>query len=175
MASPDTLQALWRGFEARGSLPALIGFDGQQAETWSFAKLHEISLRVAMALARRGIGQGDGVALVAPNSLRWIAAFWGIVAAGAVAVPLDAQNDDRELGRMIETGRCRLAFTTAAIAKRLRVIAPSCQTVILDDASALVVEEGWPRFLAGERRRAAACRRGGYRRDRLHLGDDRQS
>jgi long-chain acyl-CoA synthetase len=149
VAIPDTLQALRRGFEARGSLPALIGFGGHQAETWSFAELGDISGRVAMALARRGIGPGDGVALIASNSLRWIAGFWGIVAAGAVAVPLDAQNDDRELGRMIETGHCRLAFTTAAIAKRLRVIAPSCQTIILDDASESVAEEGWQHFLTG--------------------------
>lgn len=150
MASPDTLQALWRGFEARGSLPALIGFGGHQPETWSFAELHKISIRVAMALARRGIGREDGVALVAPNSLRWIAAFWGTVAAGAVAVPLDAQNDDRELRRMTETGRCRLAFTTAAIAKRLGAIAPSCETVILDNVSETAAEEGWRRFLTGD-------------------------
>lgn len=150
MASPDTLQALWRGFEARGSLPALIGFGAQQPETRSFAELHDVSTRLAIALARRGIGREDGVALVAPNSLRWIAAFWGIVAAGAVAVPLDAQNDDRELRRMIEIGRCRLAFTTAAIAKRLRAIAPSCETVILDNVSETAAEEGWRRFLMGD-------------------------
>jgi long-chain acyl-CoA synthetase len=147
MTSPDTLQALWRGFASRGSLPALIAFSSDQAETWSFAELHDVASHVAMALVRRGIGRDDGVALVAPNSLRWIAAFWGIAAAGAVAAPLDAQNDDRELSRMIEIGRCRLAFTTSAIAKRLHAIAPSCQTVILDDVSETVVEEGWRRFL----------------------------
>jgi long-chain acyl-CoA synthetase len=148
VTSPDTLQALWRDFAARESLPALIAFSGHQTETWSFAELHEVSYRVATALVRRGIGRGDGVALVAPNSLRWIAAFWGIATASAVAVPLDAQNDDRELGRMIEIGRCRLAFTTSAISKRLHAMAPSCQMVILDDTSETVTEEGWRRFLA---------------------------
>ena len=173
MTSPDTLQALWRSFEARGSLPALIAFSGHQAETWSFAELHDISGRAGMALVRRGIGRDDGVALVAPNSLRWIAAFWGIAAAGAVAVPLDAQNDDRELGRMIEIGACRLAFTTSAIAPRLHVIAPSCQTVILDDTSETVVEEGWRRFLASVDAPLPLVAAADTAVDRLHLGDDR--
>jgi hypothetical protein len=59
VANPDTLQPLWRGFEARGSLPALIDLGGHQAETWSFAELHDVSGGVATALARRGIGRGD--------------------------------------------------------------------------------------------------------------------
>jgi hypothetical protein len=41
-------------------------------------------------------------------------------------VPLDAQSDDHDLKRMIEISACHLAFSTAADAKRLQVIAPSC-------------------------------------------------
>lgn len=136
------------GFVARGELPALIAFTGAAAETWSFAQLGEIAGRIAAALVRRGIGRGAGVALIAPNSLRWIAGFWGIVAAGAVAVPLDAQNDDRELARMIALGGCRLAFTTRATAERLRAIAPSCRIVMLDAQNESAAGEGWEGFLA---------------------------
>lgn len=147
---PDTLQALWRNFAARKELLALIYFGGGHAESWSFAELGEVSGRVAAALVRRGIGHGDGVALVGPNSPRWIAGFWGVVAIGAVAVPLDAQNDDRELARMIEVGRCRLAFAASAIAERLRALAPSCRTVILDGDSGSELGESWLDFLAAE-------------------------
>ena len=148
MANPDTLPALWRGFAAEGDLAALIAFTGETAETWSFAKLGDVAGRVAAALIQGGIGRGDGVALIAPNSLRWIAGFWGIVVAGAVAVPLDAQNDDRELARMIAIGGCRLAFTTTATAERLRAIAPSCRIVILDAENKPAAGESWRGFLA---------------------------
>ena len=135
MAELDTLQTLRRGFAARGDLAALFAVTAEGEETWSFAKLGEASAGFAAGLAARGIGRGDGVGLIAPNSPLWIAAFWGIIAAGAVAVPLDAQNEDRELASMIETAGCRLLFTGAANAERLRALAPACPMVILDRAS----------------------------------------
>lgn len=142
MADPETLQAVWRGFAAKRGLPALIAFTGTTAGTWSFAQLSDVAGGIAAALTRQGIGRGDGVALIAPASPRWIAGFWGIVAAGAVAVPLDAHNDDRELARMLDVGACRLAFTTTAGAARLSTLAPSCRCVLLDD------EADWRGFLA---------------------------
>lgn len=125
MAGPDTLQQLRCELSVNGEIAAIIAFAGEAEEIWSFAELCDVSARLAAGLARRGISRGDGVALIAPNSPEWIVAFWAIIGAGAVAVPLDTQNDDHELKRMIEVGACRLAFSTAAGAKRLKVIAPS--------------------------------------------------
>ncbi len=148
MRKPDTLEGLRRGFAARGEIAAVIAFTGENAEVLSFAKLAEISGRLGAGLVRYGIARGDSVALIAPNSTCWIAAFWGVVAAGAVAVPLDAQNDDRELARMIGIAGCRLAFTTAAVADRLGSIAPSCRTVILDRETDSPAGPAWQSLLA---------------------------
>ncbi len=148
MPGPDTLQQLRREFTAKGEIAAVIAFTGEAEETWSFAELGDVSTRLAAGLARCGISLGDGVALVAPNSPEWIVAFWAIIGAGAVAVPLDAQNDDHELKRMIEVSACRFAFSTAAGAKRLRAIAPSCETIILDRESDSAAGEGWRGLLA---------------------------
>lgn len=148
MASPGTLQELRNGLVARGDIAAVIAFTGESAETWSFAKLHAVSARLAAGLVRHGVKPGDGVGLVAPNSPLWIAAFWSIVAAGAVAVPLDAQNDDRELSRMLESGACRFVFATAAGAERLHRIAPSCRTFVLDRDSDSAAGESWQNLLA---------------------------
>ena len=145
--SLDTLQALRDEFAARGTLAAVISFGRTRPEIWSFAQLAETSARFAAGLRRRSLGAGEGVALIAPNSPRWLAAFWGIQAAGTIAVPLDSQNDDRELARMIEIGRCSLAVTTAALASRLHVIAPSCRLVILDTEEAPAPDESWSDFL----------------------------
>jgi long-chain acyl-CoA synthetase len=154
MRHPESLQAVWRGFERWPDLPAIVAFGGTQVRTWSFGEMSRASIEIASALLRRGIARGDGVALVAPNSPRWIMAFWGVVAAGAVVVPLDAQNDDRELSRMLELGACRIAFTTATTARRLRLLAPHCQIVIVDDLAAGLeqeeaVGERWDDFQAG--------------------------
>ncbi len=131
-ADPGTLQSLWRRFRDRGDAPAVIAFSGDRSEICSYAELSEVSARIATTVVRRGIGLGEGVALIGPNSARWITAFWGIVAAGAAAVPLDAQTDDRELARMLRVGGCRLAFTTAALGDRIRALAPSCELAFLD-------------------------------------------
>jgi long-chain acyl-CoA synthetase len=146
--SPDTLQALRDAFPAKGTLPAVISFVGDQAETWSFAQLREISARFAAGLQQRGIGFEEGVALIAPNSPRWLAAFWGIQAAGIVAVPMDGQNDDPELARMLEIGHCTWAVTTASLASRLRAIVPSCRLIILDTEEAAAPDESWRSILA---------------------------
>ena len=143
MPGPNTLQQLRAEFSTNGETAAIIAFTGEAAETWSFSKLGDFSIRLAAGLARREISRGDGVALIAPNSPQWITAFWAIIGAGAVAVPLDAQTDDNELKRMIELSACRLAFSTAAGAKRLKVIAPSCETIILDRESDPAAAESW--------------------------------
>lgn len=148
MADPRTLQEVRRGFAAKGDIAAVLAFAGDREETLSFAQLDETSRRLAAGLARHSIAQGDGVALIAPNSPLWIAAFWGIIAAGAVAVPLDGQNEDRALARMVELGGCRLVFGTAADAERLRAIAPSCPVVTLDPVAESGGAKTWKDLLA---------------------------
>ena len=74
MLEPDTIEGLRRGFAARGDIVAVTAFTGENAETWSFAKLTEISGRLGARLARYDIAPGDGVAIIASNSLPWIAA-----------------------------------------------------------------------------------------------------
>jgi len=150
MNDPSTLQALWREFAAKNDALALIAFSGDAAETWSFARLAEVSGQIAAALLKGGIGRDDGVALVAPNSPRWIAAFWGVAAAGAIAVPLDAQNEDLELARMLRVGDCRCAFTTAALAPRIHTLAPSATIVLIDSDTALESCRPWRDFLLTE-------------------------
>ena len=58
--------------------------DGTTGVSVSFGELHAQVLRIAAALAQRGIGRGDVVALYAPNSPSWAAVFHGILRANAV-------------------------------------------------------------------------------------------
>ena len=148
MVIPCTLQELRSKIAAQGNLAAIIAYAGRSEEIWSFTDLAGVSTRAANGLVQRGIGRGSGVAIIAPNSPRWIGAFWAIVAAGATAVPLDLQTNDDELARMLEIAGCRLAFTTSAATQRLATLAPSCRPIILDADNNNSTIETWANLLA---------------------------
>lgn len=52
-------------------------------------------------LRASGVKPGDRVALLAPNSSRWVAADLAILAEGAIVVPLYSRQDPRELAVMV--------------------------------------------------------------------------
>jgi long-chain acyl-CoA synthetase len=84
-----TLTDLFCTFAPRGAAAAFIYRTGVRRRAYSYAWLADTSLRMASWLAVQGVGPGDRVLLWCPNSPWWGAAFWGIVARGAVAVPVD--------------------------------------------------------------------------------------
>lgn len=79
-------------FADRGERSALVRFRRDGSDVWSYARLAEQSGRAASQLLESGIGRGDRVALLGPNGPEWVVAYFGIVLAGAVAVPLDPQS-----------------------------------------------------------------------------------
>jgi long-chain acyl-CoA synthetase len=54
----------------------------------SYARLWQDARAVAAALADLGVGPGDRVALLAPNVADFVRSYYGILAAGAVVVPV---------------------------------------------------------------------------------------
>src|SRR4029077_2848274 len=58
--------------------------------TWTYGKLAHSATVFAMEFRERGAGAGDRILIWAPNSAEWMAAFWGCLLLGAVAVPIDA-------------------------------------------------------------------------------------
>ena len=63
----------------------------------SYAELIEMVLRTACALASRGIGQGDRVAIRMPNSAMHLIAQLALARMGAVAIPLHTTKPADEL------------------------------------------------------------------------------
>lgn len=60
---------------------------------WSYDRLARTACQFARELESRGIGKGDRVIFWGENGPEWIAAFFGCLLRGAVAVPLDEQNE----------------------------------------------------------------------------------
>jgi long-chain acyl-CoA synthetase len=73
-----------------------------------YAELDRASAHVAARLAADGICPGDRVALMAPNVPEFAAAYYGILRAGAVVVPLDADLKRDEVRLALADAGARL-------------------------------------------------------------------
>ena len=74
-------------------LPAL-SFYSNEPWLWTYAELWFASRQVAGLLQASGVAKGDRVLLWGDNRPEWVAAFFGTLLLGAVAVPIDAQSTE---------------------------------------------------------------------------------
>jgi long-chain acyl-CoA synthetase len=63
----------------------------------SFGSLKKDANRVTQALLKMGVKKGDRVAMMQSNSPEFVSVFFGIIQAGAIAVPLDSRYVAEEL------------------------------------------------------------------------------
>jgi long-chain acyl-CoA synthetase len=77
----------------------------------SYAQLNEKANRVATALINLGITPGDHIGICAPNSGDWIAFYYGVLKAGAVAVTLSSILKQDELSLLINHCRPKILYT----------------------------------------------------------------
>ncbi|HVC69651.1 MAG TPA: AMP-binding protein [Acidimicrobiales bacterium] len=75
-------------------------YDGGRWHSWG--ELRRRSAVVAGALGALGVGPGDRVAIAWPTSVDFVVAYLGVLAAGAVAVPLNPNSPVAELARELE-------------------------------------------------------------------------
>jgi len=78
----------------------------------SYAEFDREASRIASALVSIGVRPGDYVALCAPNSFEWLAFYFGILKAGAVAVSFSHLLTSSELSHVLCDCRPKVLFTT---------------------------------------------------------------
>ncbi|SHF56426.1 amino acid adenylation domain-containing protein [Jatrophihabitans endophyticus] len=88
--SPPVLQRLQEVAADRPHSPALV--DDGTAEVVTYALLLERARRAGSALLARGVRPGDVVAVQLPRGPELVVALLGIQAAGAVPLPIDAEQ-----------------------------------------------------------------------------------
>lgn len=134
-------EALWRRAETSPDRPHvyLREDDGRELIV-TYADLLGLSRRVGGGLRVRGVGRGDTVGLMLPTGLDFLAAFQGILAAGAVPVPiypparLDRLQEylERQAGILADASVKGLITIPRAvpIAKLLRTRVPTLDLVV---------------------------------------------
>ena len=126
----QTLIDLFESFPAHGDRPAVIHRTGVRRLVTTYRDLYADALRCALLLERHGVGPGDRVLLWGPNSPSWVTAFWGILARGAVAVPVDFLSGRERAGTIAGLTSAALAFQSRAKGEPLNGVPV---TLLLDE------------------------------------------
>ncbi|MFJ8161791.1 AMP-binding protein [Streptomyces sp. NPDC096136] len=99
MSSPSSSVAsvLAESAARRPAHPALVFGD----RSYSYAELWDGALRYAAALRARGLGAGDRVALLLPNTPAFPMAYYGTLALGCTAVPVHEHSRAPEIAHVL--------------------------------------------------------------------------
>jgi acyl-CoA synthetase (AMP-forming)/AMP-acid ligase II len=106
--------------------------DAQSSVT--YAQLEARTFRLAGHFADSGIAAGETVAILLPNSTKWIETCFAIARAGAISVPISYDASEPEIAYRLEDANCRAIVTTAErheLVARLKAGAPILRTVIV--------------------------------------------
>ncbi|HUP26014.1 MAG TPA: acyl-CoA synthetase [Thermoanaerobaculia bacterium] len=128
---------------------------GEQRFTW--AQVYDRCRRLASALRARGIGRGDTVATMLPNTPAAFEAHFGVPMTGAVLNALNYRLDAAAIAFILEHGEAKVLLTdrefAPVISEALRLLGRRILVVDVDDAA---VEAGdflgeieYEDFLAG--------------------------
>ncbi len=104
-----------------GDKPALI--DGPSGRTITYAQLDELTSALAGALAARGIGKGDVVAIYMPNLPEYAILFHGVLRANATNTTANPLYTSHELAHQLEDSGAKMLFTIGPFLDNARAAA----------------------------------------------------
>ena len=95
------LASLVDDLRRNGRQIAIVRYRGVRRQATTYADLATLAGRFSAELTRRNISPGERVVLWGENSAEWVAAFFGCLLRGVLAVPLDAAGSTDFADRVI--------------------------------------------------------------------------
>ncbi len=86
----------------------------------SYGELDERSARLATLLGAKGVGPGDRVGVMLPNVPEFPVAYYGVLRAGAVVVPMNVLLKRREIAFYLEDSGAKLLLAWHGFAEEAR-------------------------------------------------------
>jgi long-chain acyl-CoA synthetase len=120
---------------------------------WTYADVTEKVNRLADALAKKGVGPGDRVALMFLNQKEFLLGFFAVLRLGAVVVPINLQLPPEDIFFVLQNAGAKLVLTNAGFAasfegKPIPLLVSNQETPALPSLEA-AIEEGNPEFDPG--------------------------
>jgi long-chain acyl-CoA synthetase len=96
----------------------VLRMEGERKDRITYGELRRLAGSVAGFLAGAGVAKGDRVLLASENRPEWAVAYFGILRAGAAAVPVDPQLSASELVNLWKSAGARIAIVSDDSATR---------------------------------------------------------
>jgi acyl-CoA synthetase (AMP-forming)/AMP-acid ligase II len=93
---------------------AIIDRSGKRTREVSYAALDDMANGVARALCARGLTRGERVAILSANRAEYLAAYYGIMRAGLVAVPVSFKFPRSTIHFILRDADAKLVFCDVA-------------------------------------------------------------
>src|SRR5688572_25828284 len=154
MLLPTAPEFLRLQAERRGTAGGLVAA-GRQLP---FGALADAAERLAASLARRGVGAGSPVGILAGNVPAMPAMLYAVWSVGGIAVPLSVRATASEIGRLLAHARASLLLCDAARVDVAREAATAAGAAVIACAAAPPLEPRVVRRHAVRARRARAPR-----------------
>ena len=139
---PTFLEAIFERLQRAATLPVVCEIHEGAIAATAGSQLLAMVQQARQFLRARGVKKGDRCALLAPNSVRWIALDLALMAEGAVVVPLYSRQALPEVVRMLTDARpSRIFCPNAAVAAEIKRLWPQAPHISLVE-SAFIEEAG---------------------------------
>jgi long-chain acyl-CoA synthetase len=125
----------------------------------AFRQLKEMVDRFASALSAFGVTRGDRVALLLPNTIPCVAAYYAVLKIGAIAVMNNPLYSDRELDHQFNDSGAKLLVTLDLLGNRMIDLRPKThiqQIVITSIGDYLPFPKNWLFPLVAKKKKLAA-------------------
>jgi len=118
------LASLVEDFRRHGSQTAVVEHRGNRRFATSYADLANLAGRFSAELTQRQVLPGERVVIWGGNSAEWIAAFFGCLLRGVLAVPLDSTGTTEFAARVIADVEPRLVAGDPILLSTLDIESP---------------------------------------------------